>query len=112
MELKVSKITVEEENSANSERLKTSAGDKLNVTDEKADTPLKTLELENGITLINRGEEYYIAVDGQLLPITEEEACYVYENPENAFDLVIRKKRKFWFNASLDNVGQLFGDVE
>jgi hypothetical protein len=112
MELKVSKVTVEDKNSANSKGPNISAGEKLNAPDQKDDTPLKTLELENGITLINRGEEYYIAVDGQLLPITEEEACYVYENQENAFDLVIRKKRKFWFNASLDNVGQLFGDVE
>lgn len=74
---------------------------------EAEDIPRQTAALDNGVSLIKQGERYFMSIEGEEIEISEDELCRVYEQPDSAFELVIEKKRKFWFSASIDNVGML-----
>lgn len=76
-----------------------------------AELPRQTVTLDNGVCLIKQGARYLMSIEGEEIDISEDELCRVYEHPELAFELVIEKKRKFWFSASIDNVGLLNHEI-
>lgn len=66
---------------------------------------VETAAFDNGISVYKKGSQYFLSVEEQMLPVSKEELMIVTANPDYAFDLIMEKRGKFWFNASIDNVG-------
>lgn len=102
MELKISKVHKENEENTHDSSQKIQQR-----KDEQSSQNIsrKTVTFENGVSLHKQGERYFLSVGEQELEVTEEEALLVSEKHDYAFDLIMEKRGKFWFNASIDNVG-------
>ena len=48
--------------------------------------------------------QYYLTVDGDLIPITEEEAILILADKNAVYDVIINKRRKFNFNIIKVNI--------
>lgn len=111
MELRISRVKPGEERQTSGVGSGIPQGKADGAADMAAvELPRQTVTLDNGVSLIKQGERYLMSIEGEEIAISEDELCRVYEHPELAFELVIEKKRKFWFSASIDNVGLLNHD--
>lgn len=102
MELKVSKISRENRTDTRATNKKIEQGEKGQFSQ---DSKRETVSFENGVSAHKQGKQYFISVGDQELEVTEEELLRVTANPDYAFELIMEKRGKFWFNASIDNVG-------
>lgn len=69
----------------------------------------QTVDMGKGIVLHKQGSRYFVEVSGNELEISEDESEQIVEDTDNAFSIIIKRTRKFGFNASMDNLG-LRGD--
>lgn len=102
MELEVSKVNKESRENAPNENGKFNQKEAERL---QQDNKRETITFENGFSVHKQGERYFLSVGDQELEITEEELRMVTERHDYAFDLIMEKRGKFWFNASIDNVG-------
>lgn len=116
MELKVSRVKSKSKNDNhvlsvdnNENIMPYTDGDIGNLTG--SDLPLERYSVSADIDLCRQKDNYYIAIDNKLLSITEQEAVAIYEHPENVYDIILDKTRKFHFSASEDNLNITIGNM-
>ncbi len=71
---------------------------------DKQEAPLEKVEITSGVELHRRGKRYDIVIGGESLSVTEQEAAFIYANPESVYEIVLDKTRRFHFNASEDKI--------
>lgn len=102
MELKISKVRKDnrtENQNVQQESVQSSVDQSVQAA------PRETVTFENGVSVHKQGGRYFLSVGEQELEVTEGEVLMVTANHDYAFELIMEKRGKFWFNASLDNVG-------
>lgn len=116
MELKVSRVKSKSKNNNhvlsvdNNETIMSYVdGDIGNLTG--SDSPLERYSISADIDLCRQKDNYYISIENKLLSITEQEAAVLYEHPENVYDIILEKTRKFHFSASEDNLNITIGNM-
>lgn len=75
--------------------------------EEWKEKPRETVTYPNGISLHRQGDRYFVSVGEQEVMITEEEVMLIAKNHDCAYEIIIDKTRKFWFNASRDDLNGL-----
>lgn len=104
MELRISRVRSAGDKPAEGQ----TTGGAVQAADKSmADCPRSMVALDNGVSLIKQKERYLMSICEEEIEISADEACMIYDNPDSAFEIVIEKKRKFWFSASADNVRTL-----
>lgn len=102
MELTVSKVNRENKGNVQNSNMRP---DQNEIERAPHDCARETVTFENGVSAHKQGGRYSISVGDQELEVTEEEMLRVTASPDYAFELIMEKRGKFWFNASIDNVG-------
>lgn len=72
---------------------------------------MERYSVTSDIALCRQRDHYYILIDNRLLSITAQEAVAIYEHPENVYDIIIDRTRKFHFSASEDNLNITIGNM-